>query len=488
MLRPYNNAAMTSLNFPIPPLFLERMSRFLGDEYPAFAESLEHDPVHGLRVNTLKLSAEQFQKISPFKLGEKVAWCDSAFNITSSPLPPENGKIQREPGKHPYHQAGLYYLQDPSAMSAAQLLDPQPGERVLDLAAAPGGKTTQIASLLQGKGLLVANEIKTKRLNHLVVNIERWGATNVVVTNESPERISDHFGAYFDRVLVDAPCSGEGMFRKDMGARLDWSEEMVTGCAVRQTNILRVAAHLVRPGGHLLYSTCTFAPEEDEAVMALFLQEHSDFEVETLPQIQGFMSGKPEWMGEKTRDDERSKKLSGAVRLFPHRLIGEGHFACLLQRKNGSADELIFPWRPTRIPTPEWKVWQAFCRETLSVDFSSERLRMLGDRLYYVPEDVPDLKGLRVTVPGVWLGNFKKERFEPAHPLAVSLRPGQVNSVMALSSDSREIAAYIRGESLPAEGKPGWTIVTVDGWPLGWGKRVQGVVKNHFPRGWQIYS
>ncbi len=217
------------------------MAYFLGDEYSAFADSLTHPPLHGLRVNTLKLSINNFQEISPFLLGDKVPWCDSAFLVNN----------EEKPGKHPYHLAGLYYLQDPSAMSAATLLDPQPDEQVLDLTAAPGGKTTQLAALMAGRGVLIANEIKTKRLNHLVANVERWGAPNVVVTNESPERLADHFGAAFDRVLVDAPCSGEGMFRKDMGARQDWSEEMVVGCAVRQTNILRVAAHLVKPGGRL---------------------------------------------------------------------------------------------------------------------------------------------------------------------------------------------------------------------------------------------
>ena len=464
------------------------MSRFLGDEYPAFAECLEHEPVRGLRVNTLKLSAEEFQKISPFPLGDKVAWCDSAFDLPPSPLPTGEETMVQEPGKHPYHQAGLYYLQDPSAMCAAELLDPQPGERVLDLAAAPGGKTTHIASLMQGQGLLVANEIKTKRLNHLVVNVERWGAANIVVTNETPERMADHFGGYFDRVLVDAPCSGEGMFRKDMGARLDWSEEMVAGCAVRQTNILRVAAHLVRLGGHLLYSTCTFAPEEDEAVITRCVLEHPDFEVEALPQLAGFMPGKPEWMGEQPKSKKQNDKLCGAVRLFPHRLSGEGHFACRLQRKDGPAGDVTFPWRSVKIPTPEWKIWQAFREVTLGMDFPSKRLHMQGDRLYFTPEELPDMKGLRVTIPGIWLGNFKKERFEPAHPLAIHLRPGQANNVLALSADSRGMAAYLRGESLPSDGRPGWTLVTVDGWPLGWGKRVQGVVKNHFPRGWLTYS
>jgi len=375
-------------------------------------------------------------------------------------------------------------------MSVVELLDPQPGERVLDLAAAPGGKTTHLASLMQGQGLLVANEIKTKRLNHLLVNVQRWGSDNVVVINETPERVADHFGTFFDRVLVDAPCSGEGMFRKDKGARLDWSVEMVAGCAVRQTNIMRVAAHLVRPGGHLLYSTCTFSPEEDEAVIARFIHEHPNFEVEILPQLPGFMPGHPEWLSTSAviKDEAVIESLHGAVRLFPHRLAGEGHFACLLHRKDGPADELTFPWRPAKIPTTEWQLWQAFREETLGVDFPSERLRMQGDRLYFLPEELPDLRGLRVTMPGIWLGNFKKERFEPAHPLAIYLQPGQAHKVLALCSDSREVASYLRGESLPIEGAPGWTLITVDGWPLGWGKRVQGQVKNHFPRGWQIYS
>lgn len=472
-----------SEQFPIPPLFLERMSRFLGDEFPTFAEVLTHDPMHGLRVNTLKLSTDEFRKISPFPLGEKVAWCDSAFSLPPSP-PAAEKQEGKEPGKHPYHLAGLYYLQDPSALSAAELLDPQPSERVLDLAASPGGKTTHIASLMQGKGLLVANEIKTKRLNHLVVNVERWGAGNVMITNETPERLADHFGAYFDRVLVDAPCSGEGMFRKDLGARLDWSEAMVAGCAIRQTNIMRVAAHLVRPDGHLLYTTCTFAPEEDEAVIDRFLQEHPDFEVEALPQLKGFMPGHPEWLSL----GEEADPTRGAIRLFPHRVPGEGHFVCLLKRKDGPFDELTIPGRKVNVPPLGWKLWQRFREETLNVDFRSGNLNLQGDRLYFMPEEIPDMKGLRVTVPGIWLGNLRKDRFEPAHPLAACLLPGQAHNVLPLQTDSWEMTAYLRGESLPGEGRPGWTLVTADGWPLGWGKRVQGMVKNHFPKGRQIYS
>jgi NOL1/NOP2/sun family putative RNA methylase len=471
---------------PIPPLFLERMKDLLGEEFPAFSESLNAVPKSGLRVNTLKLTPEQFQTLSPFALGEKVPWCPSAFALTPNPSP-ITGRGEVRPGLHPYHLAGLYYLQDPSAMSPAELIAPQPGERILDLAAAPGGKTTHLAALMQGEGLLVANEIKDKRVGHLAQNVERWGAGNVVVTNESPERLADHFGPYFDRVLVDAPCSGEGMFRKDMGARADWSPDMVAGCAVRQKNILHVAAKLVRPGGHLLYSTCTFAPEEDEAVIVQILKDFPDFEVVQLPQFPGFLPGRPEWLAEKTGVESG---LTGAVRLFPHRLDGEGHFACLLKRISGTdleADKRMSP-EPRfshRTGKLDLDLWRKFAAEVLAVDLSEDRLRVSGERLYYLPALNADFGRLRIVHPGIWLGTFKKERFEPAHPLALFLKPGEAKNCFDLPAGSRELAAYLRGETLPTEAS-GWTVVTVDGFPIGWGKGVQGTLKNHFPRGWMV--
>lgn len=452
------------------------MSRLLGAEYPAFVAALEAEPVGGLRVNTLKLSAAEFAQMSPFPLGDPVPWEPAAFSLLSSNF---------SPGLHPYHLAGLYYLQDPSAMSAAALLDPQPGERLLDLAAAPGGKTTHLAARMHGSGLLVANEIKDKRLGHLAMNVERWGAGNIVVTNETPERLADHFGAFFDRVLVDAPCSGEGMFRKDMGARLDWSPEMVAGCAVRQRNILRVAVQLVRPGGRLLYSTCTFAPEEDEAVIAALLDEFPEFEVEALPLFPGFEQGRPEWTGREDRE-----ALRAAVRLFPHRLSGEGHFVCRLRRREEAAprgtrrprrSERAALGEPNRLQSD---FWRDFARDALTTDLTADRLRVRAERLYFVPEEMPDFGNLRLVHPGVWLGTFKTGRFEPAHPLALFLRPGGARRTLNLSPDDPALAAYLRGEPLSSDGEPGWTLVTVDGWPLGWGKRVQGVLKNHFPRGW----
>ena len=475
----------TGLTPSLPALFLKRMAKYLSEEYPAFAAELEKPPVNGLRVNPLKCSPEEIQAISPGALENKVPWCPSAYNLPISEF---------SFGRHPYHLAGLYYLQDPSAMAPAELLAPRPGERILDLAASPGGKTTHLAALMHGSGLLVANEIKDKRLGHLAFNVERWGVGNVVVTNETPERLADRFGAFFDRVLVDAPCSGEGMFRKEMSARLDWSLDMVAGCAVRQQNILKVAAKLVRPGGYLLYSTCTFAPEEDEGVIDALINSHPGYQVVPLPQFPGFMPGRPDWL-----DSGRTAKgLEGAVRLFPHRLKGEGHFACLLQRVGAADTESArrklkgdrTPARLVSLSASQESLWKEFSGEGLDLDLPAERLWLRGERLYLLPEVFPEFGNLRVVHPGVWLGTFKKQRFEPAHPLALFLRRGQAKNVLDLSSTDTSgasaIQRYLRGETIPCAGPAGWTLVTVDGWPLGWGKRVQGVVKNHYPHGWQM--
>jgi NOL1/NOP2/sun family putative RNA methylase len=485
---PYNNSMASGIQ-SFPPVFLKRMEAFLGNEYSAFALALESEPVSGLRVNTLKVSLEEFKAITPFRLGKTVPWCRAAFYLGN----------EVKPGKHPYHLAGLYYLQDPSAMAPVELLAPRPGERVLDLAAAPGGKTTHLAALMNGKGLLVANDIKNKRIGHLTMNVERWGAGNVVITNETPEQLADHFGAFFDRVLVDAPCSGEGMFRRDPGTCADWSLEMVEGCALRQNLILRIAAKLVRPGGYLLYSTCTFAPEENEGVILRFLEGIPEFEVISLPLFQGFMRGRPEWLAVEAEGVVKRRKqavvleaLQGAARLFPHRLEGDGHFVCMMKRVGRVfADEKLFPYSENKavyLTKNMLGVWRGFLGETLAIDLAEDRLWVVRDRLYYIPERMPNLGRLRVVHPGVWLGTFRKDRFEPAHPLALFLRGDQARNVLSLPAKSAEAEAYLRGESLHVSGAPGWVLVCVDGFPLGWGKRVQGVVKNHYPHGWQIYS
>lgn len=481
----------------LPPGFLLRMKHLLGEEFQDFLDIFNSSPCHGLRVNTLKLPIEQFINISPFSLSP-LPWCTSGF------LVPDDEK----PGKNPYHAAGLYYLQDPSAMAVVEILAPQPFERVLDLAAAPGGKTTHLASMMNGRGLLVANEIKTKRIGHLTMNLERWGARNVLIANETPERLAGHFGAYFDRVLVDAPCSGEGMFRKDPTACQDWSEGMIQGCAVRQTAIMHYAARLVRPGGWLVYSTCTFNPEENESTITRFIREHADYSLVDPPRWPGFTTGRPDWLP----DNETLPELRRTIRLWPHRLQGEGHFIAMLHRdepdsKNRGISQPRL-WRTDKLPRSLQQVYETFCRENLNEIPAMDRLAVVGFRLYQLPEGMPRLNGLRVIHPGWWLGTFKKDRFEPAHALALSLKTSNCYHLLSLPADSPELLAYLRCENLDLDSidqywsggkKDGWVVVAVQphnsnaspqvkdtfAFPMGWGKRVHGILKNHYPRGLQ---
>lgn len=378
-------------------------------------------------------------------------------------------------------------------MAVAELLDPQPGERVLDLAAAPGGKATHIAALMGGRGLLIANEPHPQRAWVLAENLERWGAANVAITNETPERLADRFAGYFDRVLLDAPCSGEGMFRKSEAARREWSPALVQGCAQRQALILEQAGRLVRPGGRLVYATCTFAPEENEAVIGRFLEAHADFAIVAVPPRPGFAAGRPDWLGRAAAPRPTDlpptavadSRLAAAVRLWPHTGPGEGHFIAVLQRR-ADADAPPArpkPWRPTPLPRPVERAYREFCAQNLTVAPATERLALVGAYLYAVPPALPDLTGLRFLHPGWWLGTVKKDRFEPAHALALGLRPADALRCADLPAASPELHAYLRGESFRRGGQEGWTLIAVDGFALGWGKCVAGTVKSHYPRG-----
>ncbi|MBM3144606.1 MAG: hypothetical protein FJ010_06470 [Chloroflexi bacterium] len=453
---------------PLPPSFLSRMQQLLGDEYAAFLASYDQPPDVGLRVNTSKLSRREFQTISPFDL-KPIPWSEAGFVV-----PPE-----ARPGKHPYHAAGLYYLQDPSAMAVAELLSPQPGERVLDIAAAPGGKSTHISALMGGEGLLVANDLHPRRAQVLAKNLERWGARNAVVLNETPARLADHFGACFDRVVVDAPCSGEGMFRKDPEARAEWMPKLVKSCALRQDVLLEDAATLVRPGGVLVYATCTFAPEEDEGAIARFLLAHPRFELVEPPRFPGFSPGRPDWIAEPGRAD-----LRRAVRLWPHKAPGEGHFIALLRRSRASSEmpEAPAPLLPIPLEPEPRQYFQQYCTDALNWRPPESRLSQMGFHLYQIPEACPDLRGLKVILWGWWLGALKKNRFEPSHALGMGLRAEDVRNTLPLTLDDPEVDSYLRGEVLSSSGADGWVLVTVDGHPLGWGKRVQGRLKTHLPR------
>lgn len=461
----------------LPPQFLAKMKTLLGPEFAGFYETYIDQPFKALRVNTLKISAGELADIVPFTL-EPVGWAPQSYYYT------END----QPGKHPYHMAGLYYIQEPSAMAVANVLGTMPGDRVLDLCAAPGGKSTQTAAMLQGEGILVANEIHPGRVKILAENLERFGVRNAVVTNEEPQRLADRFPVFFDRILVDAPCSGEGMFRKDPVACQEWSPENVLMCAGRQKSILNQAAIMLKPGGYMVYSTCTFAPEENEGVIAEFLEQHSDFNLQDIAGIPGSSPGRPEWASGRA-------DLTRCVRLWPHKISGEGHFIALLRRNEdnyslseGTKRETNSRKNRDTVKEQEnFNDYYAFAQENLKIT-PKGKFTLYGDNLYLVPEKLPELNGLRVIRPGWHLGVFRKNRFEPAHALAMALAKDQFKNVINFKSDNKEIKAFLQGETLNIEVPKGWVSITVDGYPLGWGKSDGQRIKNHFPKGLRIYN
>lgn len=425
----------------LPELFLERMRSQLGTEYPAFLRSLERPRAVALRLNPLKGEAPAL----PF-VTAPVPWEPMGFYYDP----------EQRPGLHVYHEAGVYYLQEASAMAPAALLDPQPGEKICDLCAAPGGKSTQIAGRLLGRGLLLCNEINPKRAKILSRNIERLGVANAVVTNESPAALAQRLPGFFDRVLVDAPCSGEGMFRKEEAAITDWSPETVEMCARRQAEILASAAKLLRPGGRLVYSTCTFAPQEDEDAVAAFLEAHPDFVPEPADAPWFTQSG------------------PAMYRLWPHKLLGEGHFAAVL-RKLGQEEEALLSPAGQKLP----KQWEGFARE-LGIHLPPGRAEQFGDTLWWVPAGMPELDRLKVLRPGLELGQVKKDRFEPAHALALWL--GKCSREVSFPPDSDAIRDYLHGQVLPCSLK-GWCLVKAGEFSLGWGKGDGSQLKNHYPKG-----
>lgn len=425
----------------LPEAFLQRMEAQLGSEYPAFLESLERPRAVALRFNPMKGE----RPVLPF-VGAPVPWEPEGFYYD-----PET-----RPGLHVYHEAGVYYLQEASAMAPVALLDPKPGERVCDLCAAPGGKTTQIAGRMLGRGFLVCNEINPKRAKILSRNIERMGVANALVTNEHPETLASRFPGFFDRVLVDAPCSGEGMFRKEEAAVTDWSQETVQMCARRQREILDSAARLVRPGGRLVYSTCTFAPEEDEETVAAFLESHPEFTPEPV-EAPWFVPGE-----------------NASYRMWPHKLLGEGHFAAVLRKTQGESGEV--PACPGgKCP----KAWEIFAKE-LDITLPEGKAVSFGQSLYWAPTELPELNRLKVLRPGLELGTERKGRFEPAHALALWLKTCAVAE--SFPPESPEMKAYLHGDVVPS-GKKGWCLVQAGGYAIGWGKGDGSVLKNHYPKG-----
>ena len=427
----------------LPEKFLARMQQQLGDEYDEYLRSLQRPRAVALRFNPLKGAIP----VLPF-MGEPVPWEPMGYYYD-----PDS-----RPGLHPYHEAGVYYLQEASAMASAALLEPQPGEIILDLCAAPGGKSTQIAGRMQGQGLLVSNEIHPKRAKILSRNIERLGIGNAVVTGEAPAALADRFPGFFHRIMVDAPCSGEGMFRKEEAAITDWSEENVEMCARRQAEILDCAAVMLRPGGRLVYSTCTFAPQEDEEAVAAFLARHPEFEVEPV-NAPWFQESRP-----------------GMYRLWPHKLLGEGHFAAVLRKMDCREETADVNFDQ---PKPLPKAFLSFAKE-LDIALPDGQAVTFGDTLYWMPRQMPPLQKLRVLRPGLELGTLKKDRFEPSHALALWLK--HCKNEISLSPESKELAAYLHGEAIPCAER-GWCLVKAGAYSLGWGKGDGNQLKNHYPKG-----
>ena len=454
------------------------MRELLGDEVHELEASLLAEPVIGLRVNTLELTPADFRSISPWGL-EPVPWCPTGFLVAPG----------ERPGLHPFHAAGLYYLQEPSAMAAAQALAVRPGELVLDLAAAPGGKSTQLAAMLADEGLLVANDVNGARARELSRNMERWGSRVSLVTSEAPSALANHWGGVFDAVLLDAPCSGEGMFRKTGPALEQWTPQLVESCALRQEELLETAARLVRPGGRLVYSTCTFEPLENERVIAAFLDAHREWELAPTG-LPGIDSGRPEWAG----SFARAAELERAARIWPHRSSGEGHFVALLRRSPDSAASTRAAQgsrrrrRRARRAAMDGKqaaqAWDEFVEANLEREpFPRHQRLVREDGLYAVPPGSPDLEGLRALRPGVWLGSAERGRFVPSHALALALRREESRRSVDLEPDDPLLASYLMGAELELPGEDGWLLVTVGGHPLGWGRRSRGIVKNRYPKG-----
>ena len=538
------------VNDQLPEVFLNRMQGVMKDEeFLAFVSSYGRKRLFSLRLNPLKTDSRKALDIlqGGRELLSPVPWEPDGFYY------PEDFR----PGRLPWHEAGMYYIQEASAMAPAMLCGVRPGERVLDLCAAPGGKSTKLAASLRGEGILVANEIHPARAKVLSANVERMGVRNALVTNETPQRLASRFPLFFDRVVVDAPCSGEGMFRKDEEALKQWSLENVYLCAERQAQILEEAASMLRPGGVMVYSTCTFSPEENEGVIYHFLMKHPEFSVINVPDRSGinakewgFACGRPEWIpdSEKKKDNsaeestgERSAnallQIQGTLRLWPHLLEGEGHFAAVL-RKGGflSATDSVQGWEEERgdgidtygidfntgyekvsrmkgkgkgknrgqnkgkqhgdITIQEtMDIWKKFSRENLFssdspdavTEINPDRLCVFGNTLFALPVPAAhiSLSGLRVLRAGLELGAVSRGRFEPSHALAMALRKEEVCRCIELEGDSPEAYAWLRGESVNVDetAEKGWTLVQFDGCSAGWGKVNNGILKNHYPKG-----
>lgn len=541
MMKIFRSDGGNSMSSALPASFLEKMSVLLKEDFDDFMASYNKPRYYGLRINTLKINEDEFLKRSPFASRlEPVPWAEHAFYYEE----------QDRPGKHPHYHAGMYYIQEPSAMVPVELLDVHPGHRVLDLCAAPGGKSTQIASKLRGKGVLVTNDLATERTKALAKNIELAGVRNAVVLNEHPAVIAEAFEGWFDRVLVDAPCSGEGMFRKNDSMIQEWENYSVERCSAMQRDILDEVAKMVAPGGKIVYSTCTFSPEENEEQVARFLARAPQFSIVQVESNWGWANGQPQWVSAEIADqlsEQQLKSIEGTIRLWPHRIKGEGHFVAVLQREGEPRSDLnallqegegTLHWpienasskdirgaRNTRkkqvsisdnklrnkekqhtkvnkhaSASDEYNIqllWEQFANQSVSIQLNScYSVLTYGSRVYMQPEGLPPLAGIKVVRPGWYIGEMKNNKFVPSHPLAMGLNSEEALRVLHLDCESEKLQRYLKGETIFVEQSEltikqsvkdnGYLLICVDDCPVGFGKYVDGMVKNELPAGWRL--
>ncbi|MCI6858877.1 MAG: RsmB/NOP family class I SAM-dependent RNA methyltransferase [Eubacterium sp.] len=453
----------------LPEDYRCRMKEILQDEYETYIDSFGKNYGQTLRVNRLKTEPADF--IRRFLLKEQVPWCEEGFYYDG----------EDRLSAHPYYYGGVYYLQEPSAMAPAVFLPVKPGDRVLDLCAAPGGKSTALGAKLQGTGFLLANDISASRCKALLKNMEMAGITNSLITCETPEKLADRFPGYFDKVLVDAPCSGEGMFRRDPSMAKSWSAKEVGRYSRLQKDILLCAAKMVKPGGYLLYSTCTFSGEEDEQSVEYFLDTCPEFTLMPLPDINGVEKGRPDLAC------RNNQKLESCRRFWPHKLKGEGHFAALFCRKGEPGAESCGQIENFSGEIPE-EMEKFFQENGIWKEGNwRDRLFFIKEKACLLPEDCPDFKGLRVIRSGLYLGDCRKKRFEPSQALAMALCVSACKNVLSFSPKDIRVDKYLRGETIEAgeETKEGWVLICVDEFPLGWGKCSRGKIKNKYNPGWR---
>ena len=427
----------------LPQKFLDDMKKLLMDEYDDFLKSYDEPKTTGLRVNTLKISKEELLDLNLYNLIQ-IPWADEGFYY--------NEDVDR-PGKSPLHESGAYYLQEPSAMSVVPYLDIKEGDRVLDMCAAPGGKSTYILSKLNDTGLLVSNEINPNRIRALGENLERFGARNCIITNTDSNSLRKVFAGYFDKIVIDAPCSGQGMFRKDEVAIKDWSYAKVLECQSIQKEIIRDGYDMLNNGGILVYSTCTFSKEENEDVINEFIDEYE------------------------------GARLIEMKRIWPHKVSGEGHFIAKIQKLEN--EDCNVKYIRVKNNNKELKDYKEFEKKFLNISMES-RFEVRGENLYLLPKEHPDTKKIKVLRYGLHLGMLKKNRFEPSHALSHYLKMEDVKYVENFSVKDSKVLDYLRGNTIETGKNRGWVLVCVEGIGLGWGKESNGILKNHYPKGLRI--